>query len=91
MSLVWLKEKQRGNHFMTPARPIKDAEGLRGAGEAKPLRWGPGCTAPGAADCLCRVDLRLTIPGAVMMESGVEVGVPGGGQKKTKHEVVKGQ
>lgn len=91
VSLVWLKEKQRGNHFMTPARPIKDAEGLRGAGEAKPLRWGPGCTAPGAADCLCREDLRLTIPGAVMMESGVEVGVPGGGQKKTKHEVVKGQ
>lgn len=75
VSLVWLKEKQRSNHFMTPARPIKDAGGLRGAGgarrgEAKWLRWEPGCTAPGAADCLCREDLHLTIPGAVMMESG---------------------
>lgn len=35
MSLVWLKEKQRGNHFMTPAWPIKDAEGLGGGQEGR--------------------------------------------------------
>lgn len=54
VSLVWLKEKQRGNHFMTPARPIKDAEGLRGGrrGEA----------AAAGARLHCPRSRRLSLP-----------------------------
>lgn len=56
VSLVWLKEKQRGNHFMTPARPIKATGGLRGAGEA---RRGEAAAVGDRLDCprSCRLSL----------------------------------
>lgn len=87
VSLVWLKEKQRGNHFTTPARPIKAGVGLRGAGEA----LGARLHRPGS----CRLSLpaRFTPHGSRCCCDGERGSRLEGeeGKKKKKHEVVKGQ
>lgn len=59
VSLVWLEEKQRGNHFMTPARPIKDTGGLRGAGEE---RRGELAAAAVGDRLHCPRSCRLSLP-----------------------------
>lgn len=96
VSLVWLKEKQRSSHFMTPARPIKDAGGLRGAGEAR-----RGEVAVVGARLHCPRSCKLSLPRRFMPhnsrccydgERGLRWRARGGrvGRKKN-HEVVKGQ
>lgn len=69
---IW-KEENRNTTSLWPLLVHYSRGGLRGQ-EARSGRWEKaiswGCTAPGPADCLCRWDLRVTVPGAVMMESG---------------------